>query len=93
MPGMSGLQFQEYLADAAYRIPIIFISASRDERTRALALQAGAVDFLHKPFSDEALLSAIRSALKLSDEGGQPAGLPCGGTLGIPSEKGGTTRS
>jgi FixJ family two-component response regulator len=67
MPGMSGLQLQSHLAAAGYRIPIIFITAYPDERTRARALEAGAVDFLHKPFGDEALLSGIRSALKFSD--------------------------
>ena len=67
MPGMSGLRLQSHLAGAGYRIPIIFISAYPDERTRAQALEAGAVDFLKKPFGEEALLSGIRSALKVSN--------------------------
>jgi FixJ family two-component response regulator len=72
MPGMSGLQLQSHLVAAGYRIPIIFITAHPDERTRARALEAGAVDFLTKPFAGEALLSGIRSALKLSDGVTQP---------------------
>jgi FixJ family two-component response regulator len=72
MPGMSGLQLQSHLVAAGYRIPIIFITAYPDERARARALQAGAVDFLSKPFGDDALLSGIRSALKLRDEDDQP---------------------
>ena len=68
MPGMSGLQLQSHLAAAGYRIPIIFITAYPDARSRTQALAAGAVDFLNKPFGEEALLSGIRSALKLSDE-------------------------
>ncbi len=72
MPGMSGLQLQSRLAGAGYRIPIIFITARPDERTREQALEAGAVDFLNKPFGAEALLSGIRSALKLSDGVTQP---------------------
>jgi FixJ family two-component response regulator len=72
MPGMSGLQLQSHLVAAGYRIPIIFITAYPDERTRAQALEAGAVDFLTKPFGEEALLSGIRSALKLSDGDARP---------------------
>jgi FixJ family two-component response regulator len=67
MPGMSGLQLQSHLAAAGHRIPIIFITAYPDETTRTRALQAGAVDFLDKPFSDEALLSAIGLALEGGD--------------------------
>ena len=72
LKGMSGLQLQSHLARAGYRIPIIFITARPDERTREQALEAGAVDFLNKPFGAEALLSGIRSALKLSDGVTQP---------------------
>jgi FixJ family two-component response regulator len=72
MPGMSGLQLQSHLAAAGYRIPIIFITASPEDRTRARALEAGAVGFLPKPFGDEALLNGIRSALKLREETGEP---------------------
>jgi FixJ family two-component response regulator len=72
MPGMSGLQLQSHLVAAGYRIPIIFITADPDERTRAGALQAGAMDFLFKPFGDDALLRGIRSALKLRDKDDQP---------------------
>ena len=68
MPGMSGLHLQSHLVVAGYRIPIIFITADPDERTRARALKAGAVDFLLKPFGDDALLNGIRSALKHSDK-------------------------
>jgi FixJ family two-component response regulator len=64
---MNGLQLQSHLAAAGHRIPIIFITAYPDERTRTLALRAGAVNFLNKPFSDEALLSAIDLALKVGD--------------------------
>jgi FixJ family two-component response regulator len=67
MPGMSGLQLQRHLVAEGYRIPIIFITAFPNEKTRARALEAGAVDFLTKPFGEEALLSGIRTALELSD--------------------------
>ena len=67
MPGMNGLQLQSHLAAAGYLIPIIFITAIADETIRTLALRAGAMDFLYKPFRDEALLSAIDLALRVGD--------------------------
>jgi len=63
MPGTSGLEFQSHLADEGCRIPIIFITAYDDKESRRRAMQAGAVAFLGKPFSDEQLLQIIRSAL------------------------------
>ena len=64
MPGMSGLQLQSHLATEGWSIPIIFISAYGSKQSRRKAMQAGAVAFLEKPFSDEHLLKSIRSALK-----------------------------
>jgi FixJ family two-component response regulator len=63
MPGMSGLHLQSKLNDEHCRIPIIFITAHGDTRMRMQALRAGAVDFLAKPFDDEALLGSVRAAL------------------------------
>jgi FixJ family two-component response regulator len=48
----------------AHHIPLIFITAHRDEETRRRALRGGAVAFLDKPFSDEVLLRAIHTALQ-----------------------------
>jgi FixJ family two-component response regulator len=75
MPQMSGLELQRQLTTTNCPIPLIFITAHGDAATRAQALRAGAVDFLDKPFRDEALLGAIRSALRSSREGG--AGAQC----------------
>jgi FixJ family two-component response regulator len=69
MPGMSGLELQRRLAAGGYRIPIIFISARRDDQIRAQALRAGAVDFLFKPFSEQALVTAVHTALGQSKHG------------------------
>lgn len=67
MPGMSGLELQQRLVSANCLIPIIFITAhASDEEARARALQSGAVDFLLKPFSEEALLSDVYAALGAS---------------------------
>ena len=63
MPGMNGLQLQSRLAAEGYSIPTIFITAYGDKESRRRAVQAGAVAFLEKPFSDEHLLKNIRSAL------------------------------
>lgn len=64
MPGMNGLQLQSQLAAADCRIPIIFITAYEDGESHRRAMQAGAVAFLAKPFTDEQLLELIRSALR-----------------------------
>ena len=63
MAGMNGLQLQRYLADAGHKIPIVFITAYDDGESRRQAMQAGAVAFLAKPFSDDLLLQTISSAL------------------------------
>ena len=64
MPGMNGLQLQSHLAAEGCFIPIIFITAYGDQESRRQALQAGAVAFLDKPFSDQQLLKSIRPALQ-----------------------------
>jgi FixJ family two-component response regulator len=60
MPGMSGFDLQERLANDGDAVPVIFISSHGTERTRARALRAGAIGFLDKPFDDEALLDLVR---------------------------------
>jgi FixJ family two-component response regulator len=64
MPGMSGLELQAQLNAEHRRIPIIFITAHGDEKMRMRALRAGAVEFMAKPFNDEALLESVRAALE-----------------------------
>lgn len=61
--GMSGIELQSRLNSGHYRIPIIFITAHGDEKVRMQALRGGAVEFLTKPFDDEALLISVRAAL------------------------------
>jgi FixJ family two-component response regulator len=63
MPGMSGLELQDRLAASHPEIPIIFITSHGDEELRSRALRGGAVDYLLKPFSEEALLNAVQTAL------------------------------
>jgi RNA polymerase sigma factor (sigma-70 family) len=64
MPGLSGIQFQEYLADADYNIPIVFMTGHGNIAMSVKAMKAGAVDFLTKPFNDQDLLDAIHEAIK-----------------------------
>jgi len=64
MPGMSGLELQAKLNAERCRIPIVFITAHGDSQMRMQALRAGAVEFLAKPFNDEALLETVRAALE-----------------------------
>jgi FixJ family two-component response regulator len=63
LPGISGLDFQNELADAGVRIPIIFITGHGDIPMTVKAMKSGAVEFLTKPFRDQDLLDAIHQAL------------------------------
>jgi FixJ family two-component response regulator len=63
LPGVNGLEFQRTLADAGFQIPIIFITGHGDIPMTVKAMKSGAVEFLTKPFVDEALLDAIQQAL------------------------------
>ena len=65
MPGMSGLEVQEELKRRGQAIPVIFITGQKDEEIRKQAFSQGAVKFLYKPFSDSALLDAVRVALRV----------------------------
>ena len=63
MPGMSGLDLQVRLNTGHSRVPIIFITAHDDGSFCERAVQAGAVDILHKPFAPAILLSTLQKAL------------------------------
>jgi len=64
MPRMTGLDLQQELTRRGQEIPVIFITARKDEVLRARAFKQGAVKFLNKPFSDTALLDALNVALR-----------------------------
>ena len=63
LPGTNGFEVQRELSDAGLDIPIIFISGYDDMPRNTPAIRSGAVDFLTKPFGDQALLDAIQVAL------------------------------
>ena len=66
MPGMSGPDLQQELKLRRQKIPIVFITAQRDEVVRPRLLAEGAVECLYKPFSETDLLDALNTALRVS---------------------------
>ena len=66
MLGMPGPDLQRELKLRRQEIPIVFITAHRDETVRPRLLKEGAVACLYKPFSDMALLEALNSALRVN---------------------------
>ncbi len=82
LPGLNGLELQELVAADRADMPIIFITGHGDVPTTVQAMKAGAIEFLMKPFSDEALLSAIQIAIERSD-----AALRVGAEIGALRER------
>jgi len=64
LPGMSGLTFQQELANAGIDLPVIFITGHGDVPMSVRAIKAGAVEFLMKPFRDQELLDAINAGIE-----------------------------
>lgn len=67
MPGMNGLELQEYLHNHEIAIPVIIITGHGDVPMSVRAMKVGATDFIEKPFNDELLLDSIRNALVLDE--------------------------
>lgn len=63
MGGMDGLALQQALAARGSRLPIVFLTGHGDIAHARAALKAGAVDFLEKPYAEEALIDAVREAI------------------------------
>jgi len=63
LPGLSGLDLQRELADTDAMLPIVFLTGHGDIPMSVRAMKAGAVEFLTKPFREQDLLDAIRSAI------------------------------
>ncbi|HEY1962364.1 MAG TPA: response regulator [Rhizomicrobium sp.] len=66
LPDLNGLDLQERIAAERSAMPIIFLSGFGDVPRTVRAMKAGAIEFLTKPFKDDALLSAIRAAIQRS---------------------------
>jgi FixJ family two-component response regulator len=63
MPGMTGVELQDYLIAHDHSMPVIFITAFPHDRVRERAINAGAVCFLSKPFDEARLLECVEQAL------------------------------
>ena len=64
LPGVSGLDFQTQLANAAIHVPIIMVTGHGDIPMSVRAMKAGAVDFLTKPFREQEMLDAVANAIE-----------------------------
>jgi len=67
MPGLSGIDLQDRLIAQGHHLPIVFITAFPEESLRTRALEAGAICFLSKPYSDDRLIDCLDRALKSAD--------------------------
>ena len=67
MPGLSGLDLQEELAQAECAMPVIFLTGHGDIPTSVQAMKKGALDFLTKPVDEDVLLASIHQALAQSE--------------------------
>lgn len=68
MPGMGGLDLQVYLKSESLHPPIIIITGHGDVPMAVRAVQAGAVDFIEKPFNDQSLLDSVHRAIEQDAE-------------------------
>jgi len=68
LPGMSGLELQDYLNRSGIDIPIVFVTAHADVPTAVTAIKSGAVDLIEKPFSYRQVLSVIEKAFQRDAE-------------------------
>lgn len=66
MPGMGGLELQDFLNTAKLEIPIIFISGHSDIPIAVRAMKHGAIEFLQKPFAQDDLLDAVNNAFAMN---------------------------
>jgi len=66
MPEMDGFEVHARLRSINPDLPVIVVTAQGDVQTAVRAMKAGAVDFIEKPYGDDALIAAIESALKTS---------------------------
>ena len=64
MPGLNGWETQQRLTEEKYKLPVIVISADKDDGFKDQALKAGAVGFLQKPFEDHYLLHMVNQVFK-----------------------------
>ena len=76
MPQMTGLDVQERLAEQGHAMPVIVMTGHADVPLAVRAMKAGAVDFVEKPFEEQALIDSIRSALRRAGKAREAAPAP-----------------
>jgi two-component system response regulator FixJ len=69
MPEMTGIELLRCVKERAPHLPAIVITGHGDVSLAVEAMKAGAIDFIEKPFDEEAILDAVKSALEQTDEG------------------------
>ena len=67
MPELDGLELLRRLKEHGFRKPVVVMTAHGDVSTAVRAMKAGAIDFIEKPFDDDALIATIRTALDVAD--------------------------
>lgn len=68
MPGMSGLDLQQYLKEAGIEMPVIFLSGRADVPKAVAAVKSGAIDFIEKPFDYRRIVELVRECLRRDAE-------------------------
>jgi FixJ family two-component response regulator len=68
MPEMSGLELQSRVLEAGHDLPLIFLTAHGDIPAAVNAMQAGATDFIQKPFNPDKFLASVQRAMRLASE-------------------------
>ncbi|HUT13511.1 MAG TPA: response regulator [Thermoguttaceae bacterium] len=68
MPGMNGLELHRKLAEDKVDLPVVFVTGHGNVQMAVGAMQAGAVDFLEKPFREQELWDSIRKATELDEQ-------------------------
>ncbi len=87
MPDMSGLELLRELRARAIGLPAIVITGHGDVPLAVEAMKAGAVDFIEKPFEEQAILDAVRAALERGDDEGSGDRAAIAGKLALLSER------
>jgi len=89
MPEMDGLTLVRSLVERGVTLPVVVMTGHGDVPMAVQAMKEGAADFLEKPFDDEVMLSAIRSALSAKARGGRPSAAddPTAAKLALLSER------
>ncbi|HEX4944683.1 MAG TPA: response regulator [Usitatibacteraceae bacterium] len=68
MPGMSGLDLQQYLKEVGIEMPVIFLSGRADVPKAVLAVKSGAIDFIEKPFDYRQIVDLVRECIRRDGE-------------------------